>query len=211
MPATYSATSSLPLGFDSLATDDTGAPRDRTAPCPQRPVHNDGSLKDDFSALYAAWFDGVLRWTTELGVRSCDKHDVAQSVFLVVHRRLPDFDRKNIGGWLYRITANQVRDYRRQLWNRTFFKRPEPLLDTIPSPSPTPVSALETEEAGSVLTRALSGLSERTKATFLLFEVQGFSCEEIALLHQVVPNTVWARLRRAREKVVPRLLEWRQS
>ena len=75
-------------------------------------VVTDDSARGDFSSLYATWFGGVVRWTSALGVRSSDKYDVAQNVFVIVHRRLPDCDHRNIAGWLYRITARQVRDYR---------------------------------------------------------------------------------------------------
>jgi RNA polymerase sigma-70 factor (ECF subfamily) len=177
-----------------------------------QPVHSSSfSLEDDFSAIYATWFNDVLKWVAASGVRGCDKHDVAQAVFVVVHRRLSDCDRRNVGGWLRRITVNQVRDYRRQVWNRAFFKRQELVLDMIPSREPSPVALLETHEARSVVDGALSGLPESTRATFLLFDLHGFTCAEIAALHRVVPNTVWGRLRRARRRVVAGLLEWREN
>ncbi len=211
MPAFHSVQISLPLGFEALAARLSVASRQHSAALLQCASQKNASSESDFTTLYVTWWDSVLGWTTALGVRSCDTHDIAQSVFLVVHRRLPYCDRKNIGGWLYRITANQVRDYRRQLWNRAFFRKPEPRLDFIPSPTTTPIALLETLEARRLLDRALSGLSEATRATFVLFDIQGFTCEEIALLHNVVPNTVWARLRRARRRVVPHLLKWRRS
>ena len=165
---------------------------------------NDGA-GGDFSSLYAAWFGGVVQWTKALGVRSSDKYDVAQNVFVVVHRRLPDCDRRNIAGWLYRITARQVRDYRRQRWNRSFFKGHEPVSRDLPSQDPTPAMSFETREAHEVLSNFLSGLSAPTRATFVLFELYGFTCEEIAALHKVSTNTIWARLRRARKTVSPQL------
>jgi RNA polymerase sigma-70 factor (ECF subfamily) len=211
MPAAQSFQISSSPGLGSFDARSSAALKSDPASSSRCLHHKTATLEDDFSALYGTWFDEVLGWTSALGVRSCDEQDVAQSVFLVVYRRLPDCDRRNIGGWLYRITVNQVRDYRRLLWNRTFFIQTDPLLDRIPSPSPTPVALLETQETRSELARALSGLSEATKATFVLFDLQGFTCEEIASLHQVVPNTVWARLRRARRRVVHRLLKWRQT
>ena len=168
----------------------------------------DASAGGDFSSLYAAWFSGVVQWTKAMGVRSCDNYDVAQNVFVVVHRRLPDCDRRNIGGWLYRITARQVRDYRRQRWNQSFFKRQEPVSRDIPSRDPTPAMSLETREAHRVLSSFLSRLSAPARSAFVLFELHGFTCEEIAALQKVSTNTIWARLRRARKTVLPQLAEW---
>lgn len=211
MPAVQTAQIPVLLGFEAGPEEISVALGNDIASSPQGAHHKGASPENDFRTLYLTWLDGVLAWTGALGVRACDKQDIAQSVFLVVHRRLPFFDRKNVAGWLYRITANQVRDYRRQSWNRAFFSSPETLSDLIQSPAPTPVALLHTKQALKALDRALSGLSAATRATFVLCDIQGFTCEEIALLHQVVPNTVRARLRRARRRVVPRLLEWRRD
>ena len=181
---------------------------DEHAPSTRAPMLADDGSGDDFSSLYAAWFGGVLQWTKALGVRSSDKYDVAQNVFVVVHRRLPDCDRRNIAGWLYRITARQVRDYRRQRWNQSFFKGHEPVSRDIPSHDPTPAMSLETREAHRVLSSFLSELSAPTRSAFVLFELYGFTCEEIAALHKVSTNTTWARLRRARKTVLPQLAAW---
>ena len=172
------------------------------------PMLTDDRASGDFSSLYATWFGGVVQWTRALGVRSSDKYDVAQNVFVVVHRRLSDCDHKNIAGWLYRITARQVRDYRRLRWNQSFFRGHEPVSRDIPSHGPTPARSLEIREAHRFLSNCLSGLSPPTRLTFVLFELYGFTCEEIAALHKVSANTTWARLRRARKRVLPQLAEW---
>ena len=167
----------------------------------------DDGAGGDFSSLYAAWFGGVVQWTKAMGVRSSDKYDVAQNVFVIVHRRLPYCDRRNIAGWLYRITARQVRDYRRQRWNQSFFNGHEPVSSDLPSRDPTPAMSLEAREALEVLSSFLSGLSAPTSAAFVLFDLYGFTCEEIAALHGVSTSTIWARLRRARKTVLPQLVE----
>ena len=74
-------------------------PRDRTA--------EGESL--EFAPLYDEWFEHVARWIRALGAPSGDVEDIAQEVFLVVRRRLRDFDGRNLAGWLYRIASRQVR------------------------------------------------------------------------------------------------------
>jgi RNA polymerase sigma-70 factor (ECF subfamily) len=156
----------------------------------------------DFRSVYAAWFEDVLRWLRALGAPPADHDDLAQEVFVVVHRRLGDFDGRNMGGWLYRITANQVRDHRRLRWIRSVFKRGVPVSDQLEAPGPTPLMALETREKRQLLDSLLGELSEALRVTFVLFEVDGYTAEEIAQFQQTPVNTVRARIHRARKKLL---------
>jgi RNA polymerase sigma-70 factor, ECF subfamily len=156
----------------------------------------------DFRSIYVAWFGDVLRWIRALGAPPADHDDLAQEVFVVVHRRLADFDGRNVGGWLYRITANQVRDHRRLRWIRSVFRRSVPVSDEIEAPGPTPLMAVETLEKRKLLEAMLAELSEPLRATFVLFEVDGYTAEEIAAFQQSPINTVRARIHRARKKLL---------
>jgi RNA polymerase sigma-70 factor, ECF subfamily len=207
MSLSRASSTALSFAVESFA-DVVQVTPDKHASSTARPMLPDDPARGDFSSLYVTWFGGVVQWTRALGVRSSDKYDVAQNVFVVVHRRLPDCDRRNIAGWLYRITARQVRDYRRQRWNQSFFKGYEPVSQDLPSHAPSPAMSLETREAHEVLSNFLSGLGAPTRSAFVLFELYGFTCEEIAALHKVSTNTIWARLRRARKTVLPQLAEW---
>ena len=113
----------------------------------------------DFRELYDAWVAHVARWTRALGAARSEQDDLVQQVFVVVHRRLPGFDGRNLAGWLYRITANQVRDFRRLRWIKHVFKRSIPLSSALASPGPTPLSILEAKEEHVILERLLSTLS----------------------------------------------------
>jgi RNA polymerase sigma-70 factor, ECF subfamily len=161
----------------------------------------------DFRSVYAAWFGDVLRWVRALGARPADHDDLAQDVFVIVHRRLADFDGRNMGGWLYRITANQVRDHRRLHWIRSVFKRGFRVSDQIEAPGPTPVMAVETRQKRRVLEALLGELSEPLRAAFMLFEVDGYTADEIAAFQQAPVNTVRARVHRARKKLLATIAE----
>jgi len=156
----------------------------------------------DFPSIYAAWFADVLRWIRALGAPPADHDDLAQEVFVVVHRRLADFDGRNVGGWLYRITTNQVRDHRRLRWIRSVFRRSVPVSEDLEAPGPTPLMAVETREKRALLDSLLAELSEPLRATFVLFEVDGYTAEEIAAFQQSPVNTVRARIHRARKKLL---------
>lgn len=156
----------------------------------------------DFNSVYAAWFGDVARWLRALGAPASDHDDLLQDVFVVVYRRLPDFDGRNLAGWLYRITSHQVRDFRRLRWIKNVFKRSIPLSHRMASPGPTPVMALETRERRAQVDGLLAGLSEPLRTTFILFEIDGYTGEEIAAAHRVSINTVRARIHRARKKLL---------
>jgi RNA polymerase sigma-70 factor (ECF subfamily) len=156
----------------------------------------------DFRSVYGAWFGDVLRWLRALGAPPADRDDLAQEVFVIVHRRLADFDGRNMGGWLYRITANQVRDHRRLRWIRNVFRRGVAVSEQLEAPEPTPLMALETLERRRLLEGLLSQLSEPLRATFVLFEVDGYTAEEIAAFQQSPVNTVRARIHRARKRLL---------
>jgi RNA polymerase sigma-70 factor (ECF subfamily) len=142
-----------------------------------------------------------------LGGPISEQDDLIQDIFLVVYRRLPEFDGQNLHAWLYRITAHRVRDYRRLAWVRHVFGNDALAIEKLESFDPTPIVVLETSEKRRELERLLAKLSSRLRATFMLFEVDGYTAEEIANIQGVSANTVRARLQRARKK----LLEWLKS
>ena len=155
----------------------------------------------EFRAIYDAWFDDVSRWIRALGGRDADRDDIVQEVFLVVRRRLKAFDGGNIAGWLYRITSRQVRDARRRAWVKHIFtgrRAEEP--DILPHAGGGPAAALERKEEQRVLQTLLGKMAEARRTTFVLFEIEGLSGEEIARIQEIPLNTVWTRLYHARRE-----------
>ena len=60
----------------------------------------------DFAAVYRREFDYVWSCLRALGVHEAELEDGAQAVFLVVHRRLAEFDgRAQLRTWLFAIAA----------------------------------------------------------------------------------------------------------
>ena len=166
-------------------------------------VHPEPSPIDvhSFQAIYDAYYAEVARWIRALGGPAADQDDLIQEVFVVVYRRLHDFDGRNLAGWLYRIAAHQVRDYRRLVWIKYIFRRSIALSSEVASAKPTPVMMLETRERQRNLERLLSKLSDPLRAAFVLFEIEGYTAEEIAQMQSVPTNTVRARIHRARKKM----------
>jgi RNA polymerase sigma-70 factor (ECF subfamily) len=150
----------------------------------------------EFERLYAAYFHHVTRWVRAFGCRPADVDDVAQETFLVARRRLADFDGGNAAGWLYRIAQNVSRAQRRRAWlRRTLFREAN---DGVVDTSQSPIEALEQRDARRLMQQILAQLTERRRTTFFLFEIEGYSGEEIAVLEGVSVNTVYTRLHHAR-------------
>ena len=148
--------------------------------------------------VYELHADFVWRTLQHLGVRSADLEDLGQEVFLVVHRRLSSFDgRSKLTTWLFGICLNLVQRHRRRAYLRLEFLHAEPPERVDPS---TPEADYATEEARLRLAQLLAKLSPERRATFMLFEVEGASCEEIAELTGVPVGTVYSRLHLARKE-----------
>lgn len=154
----------------------------------------------DFATLYDTWFDHVVRWLRILRAPDADIEDIAQEVFLVVRRRLVDFDGRNVAGWLHRIASRQVVQHRRRQWLKRVFSSPPSVdVDTLPSKTQEGDAYLELKEKQRLLTHLLQRMSEKRRVVFLLFEVEGYSGEEIADILDVPVNTVWTRLFHSRK------------
>jgi RNA polymerase sigma-70 factor (ECF subfamily) len=157
----------------------------------------------EFEEVYRTFFADVCRWVRALGGPEAERDDLVQDVFVIVHRRLPDFDGKNIHGWLYQITRHRVRDFRRLRWFRLFLH--SSAVDESVSGcflgSNSPEGVLGDKEHAAILQQLLSKLPEAQRAAFVLFEIDGYSGEEIARLEGVPLNTVWARINKARAKL----------
>jgi RNA polymerase sigma-70 factor (ECF subfamily) len=155
----------------------------------------------EFRAVYERWFEEVSRWVRAMGGPEAEREDLVQDVFLVVHRRLPDFDGENVAGWLYQIARRRVRDFRRLLWVKHMLFSSVPLSDTLVKNGPSPADALETNEKSVLLEALLGTLNESERAALVLFEIDAYTGDEIAEVQGVPVNTVWARIHKARKKL----------
>jgi RNA polymerase sigma-70 factor, ECF subfamily len=155
----------------------------------------------EFATIYETWFDDVSRWVRALGGPAADRDDLVQDVFLIVYRRLHDFDGQNVAGWLYKIARRRVRDFRRLAWVKNLVGRRAPLSDALTGSTSTPAELLERKERSAELERMLETLSDDQRVAFVLFEIEGYSGEEIARVQGVPINTVWARIYKSRKKL----------
>ncbi len=161
-------------------------------------AHADAASR--FDALYERWFDDTCRWIRALGGAASDLEDLAQEVFLIARRKIEGFDGANEGGWLFAIARNVVRDHRRKRWFKSFFVREkESSLEHLPADGADPATLLSRAQDRRLAQKLLEKMSDKRRVCFVLFEIEGYSGEEIAVLEGVPVATVWTRLHHARK------------
>ena len=158
-------------------------------------------VAQDFNALYDRYFHEVVRWCRSMGVPASELEDLAQEVFVVAARKLDGFDWQNPAGWLYRITSLIVRRSRRRPWFKYLFaRRQEVETDSFEWMGGGPFESYERKQAQALLQKILLQMSEKRRVAFVLFEVEGYSGEEMAQLLDIPLATVWTRLYHARQE-----------
>ncbi len=154
-----------------------------------------------FRAIYDSWFDEVVKWLYALGAPASETEDLAQELFVVVRRKLARFDGGNLTGWLYRIAQLTVRDHRRRAWFRHLVLRRRDIdLSQVAHEEVGPAHSYEQAENRRLLQGLVSKMSEKLRTTFILFEIEGYSGEEIARIQDIPLGTVWTRLHHARKE-----------
>jgi len=142
----------------------------------------------------------VWRALRRLGVSSADVDDACQEVFVVVHRRLADYEgRSTLRTWLYGIAVRVAAAQRRRSHVRHEIPTEEPLADA-PSTA-DPEGAASDREALAMLDRALDALDDDKRAVFVLFEVEGLDMHEVAEALACPLQTAYSRLHAARKEV----------
>ncbi len=141
----------------------------------------------------------VWRGLRRLGVPESDVEDVCQEVFVVVHRKLADFEgRSSLRTWIYGICARTASDYRRS--GRV---RREVVTDSPPD-APHEGAQHDTvalRQARATLDRILDELDDDKRSVFVLYEIEELTMAEVAEAIGCPLQTAYSRLHAARKVV----------
>jgi RNA polymerase sigma-70 factor (ECF subfamily) len=155
------------------------------------------ALPDGFDALYAEHFEFVWRSLRRLGVGLADLDDAAQDVFIVFLRRRAEFrGQSSYRTWLFGIASNVAHQYRRKAQRAA---QTTPVTDSQRAPQPSPLEQASSTQALRVIDAFLASLDDDKRAVFILAELEQMSAPEIAEALGVKLNTVYSRLRAARQ------------
>jgi RNA polymerase sigma-70 factor (ECF subfamily) len=150
-------------------------------------------------AIYDEHVSFVWKALRKLGVRESDLPDAVQDVFLVVHRKLPEFEgRSKVSTWLFGIAMRVARDRQRLAHVRRQVGDEEAVLAFADESADVGAEA-ERRQATAILEAILDTLPIDQRAVFTLFEIDGMSGDDIAELLSIPLGTVYSRLRLARD------------
>lgn len=158
-----------------------------------------------FDKIYEEFFDFVWRTARRLGTPEAAAADVVQDVFLVLHRKLGDYDGLTpVKRWLLGITVRVVSDHRRRFRRKDAHCVPPPADSAgdllLASTAPAPSARVEQSEAIELLERLLGELDKDKREVLVLAQLEEMSAPEIAELLGINVNTIYARLRAARRE-----------
>jgi len=145
--------------------------------------------------LFQAHAEEVWRFLKYLGVREDDLPDACQEVFLVAHRKLPEFRGDSAPRtWLYGISLRVAKTWRRR-------RSLVPLSDDERSVGPSQEQERERRDAQELLCWALDRISEVQREVFVLHEIEELPMHDVAKRLECGLFTAYSRLRLARRSL----------
>jgi RNA polymerase sigma-70 factor (ECF subfamily) len=189
-PLSRTPVSALPIPGADVAVDGRGdAARGDAA--------RDDALPEFFEQLYAWHFEFVWRTLRRLGVSPSDQDDAVQDVFAVCLRRRDEFrGDSSQRTWLFGIANNVAHEYRRKQRRQA---QSQPMTEEHRASNPSPLEHASSSEALRLVDTFLASLAPDQRNVFILTELEQLSAPEIASMLSVKLNTVYSRLRAARQ------------
>jgi RNA polymerase sigma-70 factor, ECF subfamily len=164
---------------------------------------------DSLSALYQAHAKALHRFLRNQTGLGSDVDDLLQNVFVTAWQKRDQWSQlESPKGWLFGIAvrialaANRRARFRRLLGLE--FARATPSAAVARSPE----HSLDLQERRELARAALTRMSERKRAAFILFEIEGLSGEEVAAAMGCPVGTVWTRLSHARREFSEQLRQF---
>jgi RNA polymerase sigma-70 factor, ECF subfamily len=149
----------------------------------------------------------IIRTLRHLGISEADVEDVAQEVFVTVHRKLPEFEgRSKLRTWLYAICLRVASDHRRRAYVVRERATEAPPIDTGERTGSEPDTSLESRTFVQGLLAELefvqgllAELDEDKRAVLVLYEIEGLTMREVAEVVGCPLQTAYSRLHAARD------------
>lgn len=143
----------------------------------------------DPATLFAAHHARLFRYFRRAVDNGEAARDLVQEAFLrVTKATIPPASNGDLSAWLFTIARNLVLDY-----HRTRRRKPEPTA-SVDAVGARPAA----QDVGTAVNEALGALSDLDRDVFLMREVAGLSCAEIATACGLSVDAVQSRLYRTR-------------
>jgi RNA polymerase sigma-70 factor (ECF subfamily) len=149
----------------------------------------------DFRTIFDTYGPFVTRTLRRLGVPSADRHDLRQEIFVVVHRKLHEYDgRASLQSWVYGICTRVASTYRRS----TRIRREE-VLEFPQHVAANQDGDLDTRRTYAHVESLIAALDEEKRTVFVLHELRGLSMNEVVRAVGCPLQTAYSRLHAARK------------
>jgi RNA polymerase sigma factor (sigma-70 family) len=157
--------------------------------------------REAFDALYAASAGRVFALLLRLCADRAAAEQLTQNTFVTAWRRLATFRAESrFTTWLHRIAVNELLQEQRSADRRDARIHLQPHADLLQHAGRRANPDLRLD-----LERAIASLPPRARAVLVLYDVEGYTYEEIAHMTDVAAGTVKSQLHRARRLLQQRL------
>lgn len=149
-----------------------------------------------------------------------DAKEISQEGFLKAYRHLGRFHRRSrFSTWLYRIIANQCKDFLRQKARQPRLLSPTPypnetedsILFQLADPAGDPSDAAANKELARAISTSIRGLPMKQQTAFILHHLYGMSIEDVSQVMRCRVGTVKAHLFRACENLRAAIAPYRST
>lgn len=162
-----------------------------------------GTNEAAFAVAFEREADLVWRALGHFGVPEAVRPDLAQEVFLVLHRRWSEVEEKAQRSFLFGTCRRLAASYRR----RAHVRREQPTERPPEGVAPSPEHMVESQRRRAVLRELLAEIDEDRRVILVLYELEGWTMKEVAGTVGVPLKTAYGRLYAARKALAASWLE----
>ncbi len=153
--------------------------------------------QEAYALLVRRYQDLLYRHAERMTGRPDEATDIVQTAFIKGFENLEHCrNAQRVGAWLFRINANQCKDYLKSRRHRNLrLDQASPL----PSEQGDPEESAESVQLRDQITEALNRLSAEEREAFVLKHIEGFSYQEMSEMLDASVPALKMRVHRARE------------
>lgn len=170
-----------------------------TSPDRLAPLPGEAPTLPTFRQVFDAQHSYVFHSLRRLGVHERDLEDLTHDVFLVVHRKLVDYDpARPFKPWLLGICARVASDYRKLARHRReqMLGAPE-----VADHAPSLDAQLAAGDAQALVIAALDAVEDERRVLLVMVDLDEAPVTEAARALSIPLNTAYSRLRLARKEL----------